>query len=80
MNELELERLVLSDVANTGLLTAFLHAIESRSSVWNEPSWKLMERLGMRREAHFRESHLVNGEWRDEYIYAVLANEWTGDL
>jgi RimJ/RimL family protein N-acetyltransferase len=35
-----------------------------------------MERLGMRREAHFKESHVVEGEWRDEFIYAVLADEW----
>jgi len=33
----------------------------------------------MRREAHFRESHTVEGEWRDEYIYAVLASEWNSD-
>jgi len=30
----------------------------------------------MRREAHFRQSHVVKGEWRDEVIYAILAVEW----
>jgi len=35
-----------------------------------------MERLGMRREAHFRQSHIVMDAWRDEYVYAVLADEW----
>jgi RimJ/RimL family protein N-acetyltransferase len=35
-----------------------------------------MERIGMRREAHFRDSHKVEGEWDDEFIYAILADEW----
>jgi RimJ/RimL family protein N-acetyltransferase len=35
-----------------------------------------MERLGMRREAHFRESEIFKGEWGDELIYAMLASEW----
>jgi RimJ/RimL family protein N-acetyltransferase len=35
-----------------------------------------MEKLGMRREAHFRESHVVNGKWDDEFIYAILSHEW----
>jgi RimJ/RimL family protein N-acetyltransferase len=53
-----------------------LHRISARTGRDNERSWQLMERLGMRREAHFRESHVVNGEWRDEFVYAVLADEW----
>jgi RimJ/RimL family protein N-acetyltransferase len=36
-----------------------------------------MERLGMRREAHFREKEFVKGEWCDELVYAILATEWT---
>jgi RimJ/RimL family protein N-acetyltransferase len=35
-----------------------------------------MERLGMRREAHFVENEFVKGEWCDELVYAVLASEW----
>ena len=53
-----------------------LHRIFARTGKGNERSWRLMERLGMRREAHFRESHVVKGEWRDEFIYAILADEW----
>ncbi|MBA2955005.1 GNAT family N-acetyltransferase [Nocardioides sp. MAH-18] len=43
----------------------------------NEASWRLMERLGMRREAHnVRDSlHRVRG-WLDGYGYALLADEW----
>jgi RimJ/RimL family protein N-acetyltransferase len=53
-----------------------LHRIAARTGLDNVRSWQLMERLGMRREAHFRESHVVRGEWRDEVVYALLADEW----
>lgn len=43
----------------------------------NEPSWRLMERLGMRREQHLvRESLHRDGRWLDAYGYALLAEEW----
>ena len=43
----------------------------------NEPSWRLMERVGMRREAHtVKESLHRNGEWMDGFSYALLAEEW----
>ena len=42
----------------------------------NEPSWRLMERLGMRREAHLREFEIFKGEWGDLYVYAMLAGEY----
>ena len=53
-----------------------LHRIFAATTSWNERSWRLMERLGMRREACFRESECVNGEWRDGLIYAILRREW----
>lgn len=45
----------------------------------NEPSWRLMERLGMRREAHHRRDalHRERG-WLDGFAYALLAEEWVG--
>jgi len=53
-----------------------LHRISARTSRDNIRSWLLMERIGMRREAHFKQSEFVNSEWQDEFIYAVLAEEW----
>jgi len=53
-----------------------LHRIFARTGRANTRSWHLMERLGMRREAHFRQSHRVRGEWDDEFVYAILAEEW----
>jgi RimJ/RimL family protein N-acetyltransferase len=43
----------------------------------NKPSWRLMERLGMRREMHTVEESLHRTEgWLDGYGYALLADEW----
>lgn len=40
----------------------------------NEASWRLMERIGMRREAHMvRESLHRSGQWLDGFTYALLA-------
>lgn len=53
-----------------------LHRIIAQCDPRNEPSWRLMERLGMRREAHFRESEIFKGEWGDLFVYALLAEEY----
>jgi len=45
----------------------------------NTASWRLMERLGMRREQHTRQDSLHrNGQWLDGMMYALLAEEWRG--
>lgn len=44
----------------------------------NAPSWRLMERVGMRREAHtVRDSLHRSGRWLDGYNYALLEEEWS---
>ncbi|MCG8924055.1 GNAT family N-acetyltransferase [Lentzea sp. CC55] len=53
-----------------------LHRIVAECDPRNEPSWRLMERLGMRREAHFRELEIFKGEWGDLFVYAVLEEEY----
>lgn len=53
-----------------------MHRVSARCDVRNEASWRLMERLGMRREAHFREHAIFKSEWDEEYIYAILWQEW----
>lgn len=42
----------------------------------------LLRSLGMRQEAHFRESLWLHGEWVDDAVFAILAREWpaTGSL
>ena len=52
------------------------HRILARLDARNHRSRRLVERLGMRREAHFLRNEFVKGEWTDEYVYATLAEEW----
>jgi RimJ/RimL family protein N-acetyltransferase len=35
-----------------------------------------MERVGMRREAHFIHDGFVKGRWVDVYAYGILDDEW----
>ena len=53
-----------------------LHRIFASCDARNIASVRVMERLGMRREALFRENEFVKGVWTDELIYAMLASEW----
>jgi RimJ/RimL family protein N-acetyltransferase len=44
----------------------------------NVASWRVMEKLGMRREQHgVRDSFHAELGWIDGYTYAILAEEWT---
>lgn len=69
-----------------GALMAFgfealgLHRIAATCDVDNAASAKVLEKAGMRREAHFREDTLLRGRWRDSYLYAVLEDEWKGRM
>lgn len=53
-----------------------LHRVTGRCDARNLASARLMERLGMRREAHLVENEFVKGEWTDELVYAMLEQEW----
>lgn len=52
------------------------HRVTGQLDSRNGASAALLERLGMRREAHLIENEWVKGEWTDETIYAVLDREW----
>ena len=41
-----------------------------------KPYAALLERLGMRREGHLRQSTWTKGEWTDDLVYALLHDEW----
>jgi RimJ/RimL family protein N-acetyltransferase len=53
-----------------------LHRVVARLDARNDSSAKLAARLGMRQEAHFVRNEIFKGEWSDELVYAVLADEW----
>jgi RimJ/RimL family protein N-acetyltransferase len=52
------------------------HRIIGRCDGRNAASARLMEKLGMRREAHLIENEFIKGEWTDELIFAMLRREW----
>ncbi|RYG64825.1 N-acetyltransferase, partial [bacterium] len=53
-----------------------LRRVTSGCDARNLPSFRLMERVGMRREAHFVSSRVTKGVLHDEYAYALLRDEW----
>jgi RimJ/RimL family protein N-acetyltransferase len=54
-----------------------IHRVTAGCFTANDTSWRLMDRVGMRREAHTRRDALHrSGRWLDSYTYAVLADEW----
>ena len=55
-----------------------LHRIVARCDARNTASARVMERAGLRREAHFVQNEFVKGEWTDELLYAILRSEWEG--
>ena len=54
-----------------------LHHVTAGAVAANEASWRLMERVGMRRE-HVAVGQFLHrsGDWLDCYGYAMLADEW----
>lgn len=53
-----------------------LHRIFARLDTANRGSIGVVERLKLRREAHFIENDRFSGIWGDEFVYAVLSHEW----
>lgn len=49
-----------------------LHRVSGRLEARNVASARVLEKLGMRREAHLVENELVKGEWQSELVYAKL--------
>ena len=52
------------------------HRITACCDPRNAPSIAVLERLGMRREGHLRQSTWAKGEWADDLLYALLRHEW----
>ncbi len=69
-----------TEAARAGLALLFerlgLHRVVGRIDARNDASARVLQRLGMRREAHFVRNELMHGEWTDEVVYALLEDEW----
>ncbi|MBV6394676.1 MAG: hypothetical protein HFACDABA_00242 [Anaerolineales bacterium] len=53
-----------------------VHRVIARTDVENDASINTLERLGLRREAHFVQNIWLHGRWTSEYHYAMLDREW----
>lgn len=53
-----------------------LHRVVAECDVENAASWRLLERIGFRREAHLLENIFFKGAYGSEYHYAILQREW----
>ena len=72
-------RAVVSSACDEGV-----HRVYAECDPRNTGSWKLLESVGFRREAHFRQNVFFrrdengNPVWKDTYVYAMLRDEWQG--
>lgn len=53
-----------------------LHRVCANCDDRNLASARLMERVRMRREAHYIENYWSRDQWAGEYWYAILRREW----
>ncbi len=53
-----------------------LHRVVATCDPRNVASIRVLEKIGMQQEGHFREHKLVRGEWCDSLWYAILEDEW----
>lgn len=54
------------------------HRITASADPANAASVRLLSKLGFRKEAHFVKSWWADGQWADECVFALLAEEWPG--
>lgn len=52
------------------------HRITASVAPENKASRQLLTSLGFRQEAHFVKSYFHNGQWEDDVVFAILAEEW----
>ena len=55
--------------------TLGLHRIEAACLIGNDASRKLLQRAGFRQEGLARRYLLINGEWADHLLFALLKEE-----
>ncbi|MGD9933804.1 MAG: GNAT family N-acetyltransferase [Dehalococcoidia bacterium] len=53
-----------------------MEKVMARADAANQGSWRVMERLGMEREATHRSHRVLRGERRDEVVYGLLRRDW----
>ena len=58
------------------------HRVYAECDPRNTPSWKLLEKVGLKREAHFKQNIWFYKDesgkpiWKDTYVYAITESDW----
>jgi len=53
-----------------------IHRVHASTDPENKSSQRILEKVGFKKEGVSRKSSFVRGQWRDEYHYAILREEW----
>lgn len=67
---------IINEVFSRGM-----HRIFAECDPKNENSWKLLEKLGFQKEAHFKKNVYFETDaegspvWKDTFVYAILSDE-----
>ncbi len=65
----------LNVLLNFGFESIKLHSIEANVNPQNIRSIRLLEKIGFKKEAYFRENYLFNGRFLDSVIYSLLQKD-----
>lgn len=65
----------LKAVVDFGFKELHIHSIEANCNPANTGSIKLLEKIGFKKEAYFRENYLFNNEFLDSVIYSLLEKD-----
>ena len=61
---------------NFGFNALSLHRIEAGVDCENERSIRVLEKVGMKNEGRRKKILPIRGQWRDNYLYAILESEF----
>lgn len=65
-----------SEILRFGFVDLGMHRIWATTIAENLGSARVLEKLGMRLEAHEREKEWIKDRWRDRLTFAILDHEW----
>jgi [ribosomal protein S5]-alanine N-acetyltransferase len=70
----EAVRLLIDEVFRTDAV----ERVGATCDVENAPSYRLLERLGLRREGTLRSALFHHARWHDVFVYGITRAEWAG--
>jgi [ribosomal protein S5]-alanine N-acetyltransferase len=65
-----------AELIEFGFTELRLHRIWASCLPENPASARVLEKAGMRREGLRKRNLKIHGDWRDSFLYAILADEW----